>query len=65
MGISLKPITAGYLRACVCLWITPEQENAVVERLYARAGILPTGEIEEGQAVARRGRAGPRCFPTD
>lgn len=32
--------------------------NAVAERLYAQAGFLPTGEIEDGEIVARLDLAG-------
>ena len=35
-------------------------ENAVAERLYARMGFVPTGEVEGGEIEARLGLVNPR-----
>lgn len=36
----------------ICLSYVPG--NAVAERMYAKAGFVPTGAVEEGEIVARR-----------
>jgi diamine N-acetyltransferase len=39
--------------ACASIYLDYTSGNDVAERLYARAGFRPTGEIEEGEVVAR------------
>lgn len=39
--------------ACREIYLGYEPGNDVAERLYARAGFVPTGEIEDGEIVVR------------
>jgi diamine N-acetyltransferase len=38
---------------CDAIYLGYEPDNAVAQRLYARAGFAPTGEINDGEIVAR------------
>jgi diamine N-acetyltransferase len=35
------------------IYLGYEPDNTIAERLYARFGFIPTGEIEEGEVIAR------------
>jgi diamine N-acetyltransferase len=35
------------------IYLGYEPDNTIAERLYARSGFVPTGEIEEGEVIAR------------
>jgi diamine N-acetyltransferase len=43
---------------CPEIFLSYVPGNAVAERLYARAGFVPTGEVEDGEVVARLALAG-------
>ena len=45
---------------CSEIFLGYAPENAVAERLYARMGFVPTGEVEGGEIEARLGLVNPR-----
>ncbi|HEX5497851.1 MAG TPA: GNAT family N-acetyltransferase [Thermomicrobiales bacterium] len=55
-GAAALPALIDFMRqrhACTAIYLGYEPDNAVAERLYARAGFKPTGEIDDGEIVAR------------